>query len=73
MAAPHPDEMEEFQRLSDRYQPDLEVTSPISVLFLVLISILGPLVSHRLPIAEVVSEYAHADPTFITKTRVWVC
>jgi hypothetical protein len=28
-AAPNPDEMEEFQRLSDRYQPDLEVSQII--------------------------------------------
>lgn len=73
MASTNPDDMEEFQRLSDRYQPDLEVCRfYLSLLVPILIPSQGPLVSHRLPIAEVVTEYAHADPTFITKTRVCV-
>ena len=69
MASSNPEDMEEFQRLSDRYQPEVEVCIEEDRSYGVD-SCQGPLVSQRLPIADVVAEYAQADPTFITKTRV---
>jgi hypothetical protein len=32
----------------------------------------GPLVSQKLAIADLMNEYAQADPTFVTKTRVYL-
>ena len=52
MAQMNSAELEEFQNLSDRYQADLP----------------GPLVSERLPMNVLVTEYAQADPTFVVKT-----
>ena len=78
MTSSNPEDMEEFQRLSDRYQPEVEVCIGGDC-FHGVDSCQGPLISQRLPIADVVAEYAQADPTFITKTRVgstssyWKC
>ena len=69
MTSSNPEDLEEFQRLSDRYQPEVEVYTAETYVRGVD-SCQGPLISQRLPIADVVAEYAQADPTFITKTRV---
>ncbi|KAJ9606596.1 hypothetical protein H2200_008604 [Cladophialophora chaetospira] len=53
MATPDADELEQFQQLSDHYQPDLP----------------GPLIGSRKPLSELVTEYAQADPTYVAKTQ----
>ncbi|OCT52005.1 ubiquitin thioesterase OTUB1, variant 1 [Cladophialophora carrionii] len=54
MATPDVDEMEQFQQLSDHYQPSLP----------------GPLIGSRKPLSELVTEYSQADPTYVAKTKV---
>ncbi|EXJ58973.1 hypothetical protein A1O7_06404 [Cladophialophora yegresii CBS 114405] len=53
MATPDVDEMEQFQQLSDHYQPSLP----------------GPLIGSRKALAELVTEYSQADPTYVAKTK----
>ncbi|KIW82436.1 hypothetical protein Z517_05463 [Fonsecaea pedrosoi CBS 271.37] len=53
MATPEIDEMEQFQTLSDQYQPNLP----------------GPLIGSKKPLSHLVTEYAQADPTFVVKTK----
>lgn len=52
MAQMTPSEMENFQNLSDRYQADLP----------------GPLISEKLPMDVLVTEYAQADSAYVVKT-----
>ncbi|RDW86200.1 uncharacterized protein DSM5745_02842 [Aspergillus mulundensis] len=47
-----PAEMERFQQLSNKYEPELP----------------GPLVSHKQSTNAIAMDYANADPTFATKT-----
>ena len=70
MALPNPDEMEEFQRLSDKYQPELEVSAIHMSTIAAVTLAKGPLVGQKLPLTALVTEYAQADPTYVTKTRV---
>ncbi|OAL21025.1 hypothetical protein AYO22_08309 [Fonsecaea multimorphosa] len=53
MATPDIDEMEQFQQLSDQYQPNLP----------------GPLIGSKKPLSDLVTEYAQADPTYVAKTK----
>ncbi|RMZ89789.1 hypothetical protein DV736_g2994, partial [Chaetothyriales sp. CBS 134916] len=53
MVVPNPDEMEEFQKLSDQYQPDLRASATRALL----------------PLTNLVTEYAQADPTYVAKTQ----
>ncbi|OAP54472.1 hypothetical protein AYL99_11573 [Fonsecaea erecta] len=53
MATPDVDEMEQFQQLSDQYQPNLP----------------GPMIGSKKPLSDLVTEYAQADPTYVVKTR----
>ncbi|OQV04333.1 hypothetical protein CLAIMM_09230 isoform 1 [Cladophialophora immunda] len=53
MATPDVDEMEQFQQLSDQYQPNLP----------------GPLIGSKKPLSDLVTEYAQADSTYVVKTR----
>ncbi|WEW57561.1 ubiquitin thioesterase [Emydomyces testavorans] len=49
---PPPDDMEQFQKLSNEYEPDLQ----------------GPLVGPRQSTDAIVSEYAQGDPIYVAKT-----
>ncbi|KIW91239.1 uncharacterized protein Z519_08135 [Cladophialophora bantiana CBS 173.52] len=53
MATPDMEEMEQFQQLSDQYQPNLP----------------GPLIGRKKPLSDLVTEYAQADPTYVVKTK----
>ncbi|KAK2780966.1 hypothetical protein FQN52_001963 [Onygenales sp. PD_12] len=50
--APSPDDMAEFQKLSNQYEPDLE----------------GPLVGPKQTSHILATEYANADPVYVAKT-----
>ncbi|KAL4783045.1 peptidase C65 Otubain-domain-containing protein [Aspergillus varians] len=52
MNALSPEEMERYQELSNKYEPELP----------------GPLVSHKQSTNAIALDYANADPTFATKT-----
>lgn len=72
MAGLNPGEMEDFQRLSDRYQPDLPVSSHNTCTdsMAKFSSHQGPLVGEKLPMSKLVEEYTAADPTYVAKTLV---
>ncbi|KAL3471308.1 peptidase C65 Otubain-domain-containing protein [Aspergillus californicus] len=52
MNALSPEEMERYQKLSNKFEPELP----------------GPLVSHKKSTGSIAMEYANADPAFVTKT-----
>jgi hypothetical protein len=72
MATPDVDEMEQFQQLSDQYQPNLPVSWHLKVLFRGRLThmVQGPLIGHKKPLSDLVIEYSQADSTYVTKTRV---
>jgi hypothetical protein len=70
MVSPDPTEMERMQILSDKYRPELEVGCFQASIVLPLSIRKGPLVGGRLPMTDLVTEYAQADPTYVAKTHV---
>jgi hypothetical protein len=69
MESLNPDEMEAFQRLSDQYQPDVQVRV-FQANAIITEQEQGPLVGEKLPMNVLVREYAQADPRFVAKTEV---
>lgn len=70
MAVPNPNEMEEMQKMSDKYQPDLPVSQAFRGPAPSTDATQGPLIGEKLPMSDLVQEYARADPTYIAKTQV---
>lgn len=68
---PNADELEQFQQMSDHYQPNLPVSARFQDINHWLSMIQGPLIGSRKPLSELVTEYSQADPTFVAKTKVY--
>ena len=71
MAMPNADELEQFQQLSDHYQPTFPVGAQVQDQEHWLSVTQGPLIGSRKALSELVTEYSQADPTFVAKTKVY--